>query len=74
MSAALLEQEIATVMRQRLNPIFIILNNGTYAVEEVCKLLHSSGCCPMHMAACNLVSAAITAACSWIPDAAVLTS
>lgn len=22
-------------MRQRLNPIFIILNNGTYAVEEV---------------------------------------
>jgi hypothetical protein len=32
------EQEIATVMRQRLNPIFIILNNGSYAVEEVCKL------------------------------------
>ena len=28
-------QEIATVMRQQLNPIFIILNNGTYAVEEV---------------------------------------
>lgn len=23
------------MMRQRLNPIFIILNNGTYAVEEV---------------------------------------
>lgn len=28
-------QEIATVMRQHLNPIFVILNNGTYAVEEV---------------------------------------
>ena len=34
------KQEIATVMRQRLNPIFIILNNGTYAVEEVRQLLH----------------------------------
>ena len=36
-------------MRQRLNPIFIVLNNGTYAVEEVHRLLHPrrllAGCC-----------------------------
>lgn len=31
----LLLQEIATIMRQKLNPIFILLNNGSYAVEEV---------------------------------------
>lgn len=28
-------QEISTMMRQRLNPVIIILNNGTYAVEEM---------------------------------------
>jgi TPP-dependent 2-oxoacid decarboxylase len=56
-------------MRQRLNPIFIILNNGTYAVEEVRKLLH---CCLIYVTACKLVAAAITASCSWIPNTAVL--
>jgi hypothetical protein len=57
-------------MRQRLNPIFIILNNGTYAVEEVRKLLH---CCLIYVAACEPVSAAITAACSCTPSTAVPT-
>ena len=60
-------------MRQRLNPIFIILNNGTYAVEEVRMSLHPSDCYMTHVAACKPDSAVITAACLGPPNAAVLT-
>lgn len=44
-------------MRQRLNPIFIILNNGTYAVEEVCQLLPPTGCW-LAVAGCCLITVA----------------